>query len=683
MTTSALHGFLWLARSGLRLDADQLTAGHGFADPQYRPPRLPYLSIVGPLNIETESERDTGRAGYVWARSAGHLLGQSLEEASSVPANGDLSLLLDDDTEVSFSVDFGDLTGDPIDDAVGRAMAAAISAAYQSALPAGATVDGNPVDDSARLEELSRVTIRWSEVQRRVVISSGRRGTVATPGESGASSVALNIETPLAVALGLGEGSIEGPSKIVRHRVSSPTAVAVDVRLDLWASAQQQLSEMFERWSQLVPTRGGLLIRPALLAQSVDAGATTLALLTEGEPRNTASLMLAEFAQSGIDRLTGNSFELTSLTMLEAEGLRVSGSQAATLRTYRAPAVPEPWLDEHPAPEGYAVSIAVQTQGSLTSGALSLLQVMADSDVVLGIELRASVDPDQPELVVTATHANGTPFPTFVAPVAASRLSEGAVLHVALSAQHGVPFVFVDGERLVSSVEPTPVPGTPAGGYDMMLSVGGAGANGAPDVGFDALVRHLHWLAHPYGPIDSRLRKGLTPASSWRVGDPISLVRTEDGHTPSGEAFTTTVTEINGSQLTLESPLPNAWLSGHTLIYSHRLFVHQRQTRRRDDVMNHSYRISTDYRVSTFLSLRRPPVSAPAAFDVTVELRELARLKAEQAVVATEEVGVASGPDYPLRPGQTSPGVEAKLVSSTASSIAAHIQPGSSQVGGG
>lgn len=42
MTPEVLHALLWRARSGIRVEGLNFFAGHGVADPSYRPPRLPY-----------------------------------------------------------------------------------------------------------------------------------------------------------------------------------------------------------------------------------------------------------------------------------------------------------------------------------------------------------------------------------------------------------------------------------------------------------------------------------------------------------------------------------------------------------------------------------------------------------------------------------------------------------------
>ena len=58
MVPEVLEGMLWLARLGLRCQVGTVRAGHGYADPSFRPASLPFVSLVGPLGIEVDPERD-------------------------------------------------------------------------------------------------------------------------------------------------------------------------------------------------------------------------------------------------------------------------------------------------------------------------------------------------------------------------------------------------------------------------------------------------------------------------------------------------------------------------------------------------------------------------------------------------------------------------------------------------
>ena len=82
----------------------------------------------------------------------------------------------------------------------------------------------------------------------------------------------------------MGQSSGRVPGRIARHRVSQPTAVAVDLRFDLWAGTQQHLADMLERWAMLTPTRGQLMICPAALREDVAPRSTRLRILPGAWP---------------------------------------------------------------------------------------------------------------------------------------------------------------------------------------------------------------------------------------------------------------------------------------------------------------------------------------------------------------------------------------------------------------
>ena len=69
-----VEGLLWRARAGIRVEGS-LRAGHGMADAAYRPPALPYASVIGPLNIELEPERDLPRTVFLPVQAPGYLAG--------------------------------------------------------------------------------------------------------------------------------------------------------------------------------------------------------------------------------------------------------------------------------------------------------------------------------------------------------------------------------------------------------------------------------------------------------------------------------------------------------------------------------------------------------------------------------------------------------------------------------
>ena len=125
MTPDVLHGLLWLARAGLRARGEAVHAGHGYADPNYRPPRLPYLSLTGPLDLRIEAERDPGRKRFVFVQNPGYLAGAERDGTHLVPAPGRVYLRFDGDARATLDVDFGALAGTPFGtDPTGDAVAA-------------------------------------------------------------------------------------------------------------------------------------------------------------------------------------------------------------------------------------------------------------------------------------------------------------------------------------------------------------------------------------------------------------------------------------------------------------------------------------------------------------------------------------------------------------------------------
>ena len=171
-----LLGILWRARAGIRADGLAVTAGHGMADAAYRPPALPYVSVVGPLTVELEPERDLPRAIFVPVQSPGYLAGRGRGVGDVVPADGQLQLRVDGDVLITATVDLGALAGQSW---TAAGVGPAVAEALQVAVRAGTrTVDGGPVADADRLAELAELTVRWDAPRRRLVVASGRRDVI-------------------------------------------------------------------------------------------------------------------------------------------------------------------------------------------------------------------------------------------------------------------------------------------------------------------------------------------------------------------------------------------------------------------------------------------------------------------------------------------------------------------------
>src|SRR5262245_46480845 len=104
----------------MRVERTGILAGHGSADRNYRPPRLPYVSVVGPLNLELEPDRDPPRAVFMFIQSPGYLAGRDGLNASTVPAPGTLHLRLDGDARADVAVAFTGFAGVALTDANAR-----------------------------------------------------------------------------------------------------------------------------------------------------------------------------------------------------------------------------------------------------------------------------------------------------------------------------------------------------------------------------------------------------------------------------------------------------------------------------------------------------------------------------------------------------------------------------------
>jgi len=660
MTPEILQGLLWAVRSGLRLETLNLRAGHGVADPNYRPPQLPYAAVIGPLNLAVESERDLPRSIFIWVRTAGYLSGGARLADHLVPNPGELHLRLDTDATVHLFLDFEDLTGEPFSDAdTGTAVAAGMQAALVERIDAEAVhIEGGQLDPT-RSSELREATIRWDRARHRLVIASGRRGAVGV--ESNAFDQVSRVEVlagpnDLSEALGFNRDVIMVDGRIVRHRIPNPTAVAVDVRLDLWAGSQRELALIMDQWSRITPTRGHLLTRTGLLAADAAVGDTLLRLQRLGESATPWTLLQLEPELGFVDRLAGTRPRQSTPGLVDAQGVHLTGNATVTWAVYQAPPVPEPWRDGHPAPDGYALTVGLQLEAAQAGQAARILRLVHGSQTALQIDLTIAEDDDIQfaHIEAGAQHADGTPFPTAVGRVRLTTLQAGADLHALVSARSGRLALFLDGmpiEPLPDAPDPgpDPVPGTPAGGDDMELVLGDP-----PGAGFDFHIRHLQLHGRPFGPTDPLLRRSLSGASQWRIGDPLALVTTRNGYSAAGDAFYAAVIAVAGDQIRLDRPLTGNWPRSGTLVYQRSLFYSQKQLRRRDDFMNQLFRISAEYRISAFLEERLPATTAPLVEEPEVEIRGLPRLLAEEAN--------PDAPDYKIRPAQGRPRVLPTLI---------------------
>jgi hypothetical protein len=653
-----LLGLLWRARSGVRVDRRSLFAGHGMADQHYRPPRLPYASVVGPLNLELESDRDPARSVYLLVQVPGYLAGVDRGDGDLVPGPGPLALRLDGDAEAVLQLDFGALTGQPlVTGDNGPQVAGLVEGALHNAVDAGEVlVDGVPLADETRRGELRAATVRWDHARRRVVIASGRRGVVADAELALPSQVEVTDPAgAVAVALGLGQGAVAAGGRVARHRIPNPSAVAVDVRLDLWAGSQGELAAALDAWARITATRGQLLERPALLAEDVEHGATSIRLQSPGESATRWTLLQLEPAAGGLtDRITGRGATLADGAAVTADGVELSAAATATMRFFELPAIPAAWHPEHPGAGGYAASLGLRIDPGADGDTVRVATVEHDGRTVLRLDVEFFQENGaaRARLVGTAQQAGAGDFAAAEATAGPAELDGGVELHLVVDAAAGAVSLFLNGSAVGAATAP-PRPGAPAGGPGMRLQLGDP--DGSP-VAFQ--VAHLQLHGRPLGPIDPKLRPSAAPASAWSVGEPIALARTEDGVTITGEPFTAAVAAVDGDTLTLDRPVQGSFPRATTVGFRRSLFFSQRQLRRNDDLMNQLFRITAEYRVSTFLDERYPSVSAPLVELAELEVRELARLAAE---IADPE-----HPPYPTRPAPGHPGTSTVLTASVA-----------------
>jgi hypothetical protein len=660
MTPEILQGLLWAVRSGLRLEALNLRAGHGVADPNYRPPQLPYSAVIGPLNLAVESERDLPRSIFIWVRTAGYLSGGERPADHPVPDPGQLHLRFDTDATVHLSLDFEDLTGEPFNAGdTGTAVAAVIQTALVERIDAEEVeIEGGELDPT-RSSELREATIRWDRARHRLVIASGRRGVVGV--ESDALDQVSRVEVlagpnDLAEALGFNRDAIMVDGRIVRHRIPTPTAVAVDVRLDLWAGSQRELALIMDQWSRITPTRGHLLTRTGLLSADAAHGDVLLSLQRLGESATPWTLLQLEPELGFVDRLAGTRPRQSAPGLVDAQRVHLAGNATVAWTVYQAPPVPQPWRSGHPAPDGYSLTWGLQLEGGAVGQEARILHLAHGNQTALQIDLTIAEEEEElfGHIRASAQHDDGTPFPAAEGRVRLTTLQAGADLHVLVSARSGRPALFVNGMPIeplpdAPDPEPDPVPGTPSGGDDMLLIIGDPTA-----ADFDFNIIHLQLHGRPFGPTDPLLRRSLSHAAQWRIGDPIALVSTKTGYSAAGEAFHAAVIAVEGEQVRLDRPLTGNWSRAGTLVYQHSLFYSQKQLRRRDDFMNQLFRITAEYRISAFLEERLPATTAPLVEEPEVEIRGLPRLLAEEAN--------PDAPDYKIRPAPGRPRVLPTLI---------------------
>lgn len=652
-----LSAMLHRSRAALRVDGLGLLAGHGVADHVYRPPHLPYASLVGPLNLETESERDVP-AQVVRVRNPGYLAGADRGPADLVPPPGELGLLLDATTAGTIAVDFGASSLTPITAAgTGAAVAEVIQAAIRAGVAAGTfTEAGAPVTDPVRLAELRAVTVRWDRVRQRLVISSGRRGPVTGELRTGVPSSVATVARPandVAPALGLAAGAFAAPGTISRSRDTPPTAVGIDVRLDLWAGTQTELARLLDAWCATTPTRSELLLDPTPLAADAAEGDNSVRLLFGALPRTPSTVVSAGAAGGFVNRMTGRGPELVG-GVVNSDGLLLSGNDTATFLAVGVRPIAEAWHPAPPGVRGWSAELDLRVRTPAAVGdAGQVLRLAYGPGTVIRLDLTREAAARY-RMRATGERADGDDFGSAAVTLDASALEGPSPVHVhvAVEAATGVLRLLAEGGAAQPGGIPAPGPAAAGVDEDSVLTLGDPSGSD-----LEIEIAELQLDSRPLGPADSRLRRSGPAAAWWTPGDPLVLAHSLDGFSATGPAFHCYVLAVEDDLLHLDRPVTGDFPRGQSIAHGGRVFMAQRQLRRNDDLMNRLYRVAFEYRVSAFLDDTRAGVSAPAVERPEVEVRELARLLAEEADPLA--------PAYPPRPAAQSVGISTRITSPT------------------
>ncbi|MEQ1955817.1 hypothetical protein [Mesorhizobium sp. CN2-181] len=662
MLADVLNATIWRCRVAIRLAHAPTFAGHGLADANYRPSGLPYVSVVGPLNLEVEPDRDLPNNAFIFAQTPGYLAGVGGMAARQVPNGGQLHLTLDGDAEITVPVNFGVDAGASFADPVARRVARVVTAAIAARVAAGdARVNGQQVTDPDRLVDLARAALRWESGRQRFLLISGRRAVIGQAerlaGTAPSSAAVRTGPQDLSASLGLrGDSVLTVPSRIARHRVSQPTAVAVDLRLDLWAGTQQHLAEMLERWAMLTPTRGLLLTCPGMLRDDLARGAVDLRLATGVWPAETWTLAIMDAAAGFEDRISGRAPDLANGAALVGGRLVLGANATATMSVWDAPALPPPDRPDHPAPSGYALTVELQTDGAPQNGeTVRVASLATDAGEALSLTLmtRSRAGRDETVLQIRAAHTTGNfaPRDFLMAP---AQLAAGVSIHAVLEAPSGRISAYADGVALPLDDAAPPaarIEGVPLGDEDMPLTFGRAGNDR------EIRILRAELLGRPLGPVDPRLALTGATAARWAVGDPIGIASSYDAREAT-ETFNAVVIAVEGDRLVLDRPLPRRFGRARSVVYKRSLFFAQRQWRRSDDLMNRMFRLSAEYRVSAFLDDRLPSTTAPIVESTDVQLRDMARTLAAQRAAAEGE----EPPPPALPPRARTPGVYPEII---------------------
>ncbi|HZH03879.1 MAG TPA: hypothetical protein VEY30_08855, partial [Myxococcaceae bacterium] len=90
-----MSALIWQARVATHSRGARAFAAHGYVDEAYRPPRLPFISVVGPLGIQPEPDRENGKTAHLKLRIPGTLVGTPRPLLGAVPTGGSLRIRFD------------------------------------------------------------------------------------------------------------------------------------------------------------------------------------------------------------------------------------------------------------------------------------------------------------------------------------------------------------------------------------------------------------------------------------------------------------------------------------------------------------------------------------------------------------------------------------------------------------
>jgi hypothetical protein len=195
-------------------------------------------------------------------------------------------------------------------------------------------------------------------------------------------------------------------------------------------------------------------------------------------------------------------------------------------------------------------------------------------------------------------------------------------IHALVDASAGTIVLSIEGEpQRRDDAASTPVPpvvaplSTSTAAPDMVLTLGGATGN---PLGF--ALSHVHVVAAPVGALDPSLRRSVHGGSRLQPGDPLTLARCDDGFRPSGMRSENMVASVDGDVIQLIRPVSGSFRCGQTLAFRDESFFFQTSIKRRDDLLNHLYRASIDYRVSALIEDERALPSAPLVESSMVDV---------------------------------------------------------------